>query len=127
MPTRRQEKMARAVKEIVSEVILKHLSDPRIVGFVSVTRVKVAADLRIADVYLSIFGSDAAGEKKTYQAIEHARPKIQSMLADEIESRFCPVLRFHKDEEFKKALETLRLLEEISAENRKKEEQQENS
>ena len=117
--------MARAIKEIVSEIILKHLSDPRITGFVSVTRVKVAADMRIADVYFSVFGSDEAGQSRTYIALDHARPKIQSMLAGEIESRFCPVLRFHKDEEFKKVLDTLRLIEEISAENKKKEEMQE--
>ena len=60
MPTRRQEKVARVVKETVSDAIANHLNDPRIEGFVSVTRVEMAADLRNADVFLSIFGKDDA-------------------------------------------------------------------
>ena len=57
MPTRRQEKVARVIREVVSDAIANHLSDPRITGFVSVTRVEVMADMRSADVYLSIFAS----------------------------------------------------------------------
>ncbi len=32
MPTRRQEKVARVIKEAVSDVIINHLNDPRITG-----------------------------------------------------------------------------------------------
>ncbi|GAI20677.1 unnamed protein product, partial [marine sediment metagenome] len=46
------------VKEGVSDAITHHLSDPRIEGFVSVTRVDMATDLRNADIYVSIFGGD---------------------------------------------------------------------
>ncbi len=60
MPTRRQEKVARLVKESVSDTITNHLGDPRITGFISVTRVEMAPDLRSGDVYLSIFGEDQA-------------------------------------------------------------------
>ena len=123
MPSRRQEKVARIVKEVVSGAIANQLSDPRIVSFVSVTRVEMAPDLRCADVYLSIF-EDAASEgskaesdrNKTFNAINHARSRIQSLLADRIESKFCPVLRFHIDEKFKKTMETMRLIEQAASE-----------
>jgi ribosome-binding factor A len=92
MPTRRQEKMARVVKEVVSDAIANHLSDPRIEGFVSVTRVEVAADLRSADVYL--------GSK--------------------LKSKFCPVLQFHQDEQFKKTLETMKLIDQAVSELKEK-------
>jgi ribosome-binding factor A len=111
MATRRQEKIARAVRESVSQAISNHLSDPRIVGLVSVTRVEISADLRNADVYLSIFGTDEAGQNKTYQAIVHARNKVQILLGQDIKSRFCPVIRFHKDEKFKKTIETLNIID----------------
>lgn len=117
MATRRQEKLGRAVRESVSETIQNHLSDPRIVGFTSVTRVNVSADLRIADVYLSIFGTDNAGQNKTYEALEHARAKIQMTLGQDIKSRFCPVIRFHKDEQFKKTLETMNLIDQAIKED----------
>ncbi|OHB79316.1 MAG: ribosome-binding factor A [Planctomycetes bacterium RBG_16_55_9] len=111
MATRRQEKVARIVKESVSDTITHHLSDPRIEGFVSITRVEVAADLRNANVFISIFGKDQASQNKTFAGISHAKSRIQSLLAGRMQSRFCPVLHFYMDEKFKKTLETLELID----------------
>jgi ribosome-binding factor A len=116
MTTRRQEKLARAVRASVSETISNHLSDPRIVGLTSVTRVEISGDLRNADVYLSIFGTDEAGQNKTYQAIEHARAKVQMLLGQDIKVRFCPVIRFHKDDKFKKTIETMNIIDQAMKE-----------
>ena len=116
MATRRQEKVARLVKEAVSDAIAHHLSDPRIEGFVSVTRVDMTADLRNADVYISIFGGDQAGQNKTFTAITHAKSRIQSLLAGRVQSKFCPVLHFYRDEKFKKTLETMKLIDQAVSE-----------
>jgi len=122
MPTRRQEKVARIVKEVVSEAVASHLSDPRIQGFVSVTRVEMAPDLRNSEVYLSIFGENETACKKTFIAINHARSKIQSLLADRIQSKFCPVLHFHTDEKLKKTMETMKLINQAVSEMNEKDE-----
>jgi ribosome-binding factor A len=111
MATRRQEKVARVVKEAVSDAITNHLSDPRIEGFVSITRVEVAADLRNAHVYVSIFGTNEAGQNKTFTAINHAKVRIQALLAGRMQSKFCPALHFHMDEKFKKTLQTMELID----------------
>ncbi len=116
MPTRRQEKVARLVKESVSDAIANHLSDPRIEGLVSVTRVEVTPDLRRASVYVSILGASEAAQSKTYAAIEHARGRIQALLARKLQMRFCPVLRLYQDDKFKKTLETLRLIDQAASE-----------
>jgi len=121
MPTRRQEKVARVVKEAVSDAISNHLNDPRIEGFVSVTRVDMSTDLRNADVYLSIFGKNEAAENKTFSAISHARSRIQSLLARKMQSKFCPILRLCRDETFKKTMETLKLIEQTADEQKEKE------
>ena len=104
------------VMKAVSDAITNHLSDPRIEGLVSVTRVEMAADLRSADVYLSILGKNDAGQNKTFSAITHARSKIQSLLAGKMQSKFCPILQFHKDEKFKKTLETMKLIDSAMSE-----------
>ena len=118
MATRRQEKVARVVKEAVSDAISHHLNDPRIEGLVSVTKVEMAADLKNADVYLSILGADQVSENKTFTAIEHARSRIQTLLAEKMQSKFCPVLHLYIDENFKKTLETLKLIEKATQEYR---------
>ena len=106
--------MARVIRDAISEAV-SNLNDPRITAFVSITRVKVAADMRLADVYFSFFGGSVAEQNKTFTAIEHAKIKIQSFLARGLNCRFCPVLRFHKDEDFKKTLEAWRILDEEAA------------
>jgi len=116
MATRRREKVARVVKEAISDAISNHLNDPRIEGLISVTKVEMAADLRHADVYVSIFGKDEAAQNKTFTAIMHARSRIQSLVGSKLQSKFCPVLSFHKDEKFKKTLETMRLIDQATSE-----------
>jgi len=116
MATRRQEKMGHQIQRALSDVIAHHLSDPRIEGLVSVTHVDVAADLRVADVYLSVLAKNAATEKRTFGAIEHARSRLQSGLADVIQSRFCPVLRLHRDDQFKKTIEIMNLIDRLADE-----------
>ena len=124
MATRRQEKVASVVKEVVSDAIAHHLSDPRIEGFISITRVEMAPDLRNAEVYLSVFGEDDSVQNKTFLAIEHAKTRIQSMVAGRLQSKFCPVLHFHKDEQFKKTLEIMRLIDKAAGEYKDKDEQE---
>ena len=114
MKTRRQEKVARLVKESVSDCIANHLSDPRIEGLVSVTKVDVAADLRNAEVYISVLGKDEAAQNKTFNAILHASRRIQYFLANGMQSKFCPVLHFKNDENFKKTIETLGLIDRVA-------------
>ena len=116
MPTRRQEKVARVVKEAVSDAIANHLSDPRISGFVSVTRVEMTPDLRNSNVYLSIFGANETSQNKTFLAINHARTKIQSLLGSRIKSKFCPILHFYMDETFKKTIETMDIINQAVSE-----------
>jgi len=124
MATRRQEKVASVIKEVVSDAIAHHLSDPRIEGFISITRVEMAPDLRNAEVYLSVFGENASVQNKTFLAIEHAKTRIQSMVAGRLQSKFCPVLHFHKDEQFKKTLEIMRLIDQAAGEYKDKDEQE---
>ena len=118
--TRRQEKLARVVKEAVSNIVANHLNDPRIEGFVSVTKVDMGADLRSADVYISIFGKDDTAQNKAFVAITHAKSRIQSLLAAGLQCKFCPVLRFYRDEQFKKTLETMKLIDKAVSEQKKK-------
>ena len=116
MPTRRQERIARVIREAVSDAIANHISDPRMEALVSVTKVDVSADMRIANVYLSMFGGNEAAQNKTFAAILHAKKRIQGVLADYIQSRFCPVINLHKDENFKKTIETMKLIDDLAGE-----------
>jgi len=116
METRRQKKVSRVIKEVASDAITNHLSDPRIEGFVSITKVDVSPNLKTVDVYLSIFGADEKSQKKTFVAIKHATPKIHFMLAKRLTSKFCPSLHFKMDESLKKTMETMKIINDVASE-----------
>ena len=121
MATHKQAKLARVLKEAVSDAVLNHLSDPRIEGFISVTRVEMSSNLRDANIYFSIFGGDESVINKTFAAIEHSKSRIQSLMAKRIHRRFCPSIHFYIDEPFKKTIETINLIEKAAKEFRDKE------
>ena len=123
MPSRRQQKVARVIKESVSDTICNRLSDPRIKGIVSVTEVDVSPDMRNADVFLSIMAESETQRKMTFTAIEHATGKIQAQLKRKMTSKYCPKVHVREDTKLKNTLETLRLIEEAASEYRARDEQ----
>lgn len=111
MASRRQQKIARVIRESVSYTIRDRLSDPRITGLVSITEVDVSPDMKNATVFLSILAADQQKQDATFTAICHAIGPIQAQLGHDLTGRFCPRLRFERDDKTKKTLETLRLID----------------
>jgi ribosome-binding factor A len=109
--SRRQLKIARVIRDSVSNTIQNRLSDPRITGLISVTEVSISPDTKNATVYLSIFGVDEKAGKLTFAAIQHAAGPIQAALGRDLTGRICPHLRFELDTKMKKTLQTLDLID----------------
>lgn len=114
--------MSRAIRSAVSEVIPLRLSDPRIQGLISVTRVEPSPDLRSARVYLSILGVDEKQQALSLQGIRHAHGYIQSYLAEQLTMKVCPSLHFELDASLKKGIEITQILDELAAERAEREE-----
>lgn len=97
-------------------MILRDLADPRIMGMTSVTRVKVAEDLSIADVYVTVMGTPGQ-QSAALNALKHSAGMIRTRLTKEISIRQTPFIRFHIDEDLKKELEMMELLDKVAREN----------
>jgi ribosome-binding factor A len=81
-------------REILAEEIPK-LKDPRI-GFVTVTGVKVTADLRRAWVYYTAFGEEKE-RASTRAGLRSAIPRLRGMIGKQVRLKFLPELEFHED------------------------------
>jgi ribosome-binding factor A len=114
MSTRRQKKVGSFVKRVVSDIIVKRLSDPRIKGIISVTRVEATPDLKEARVYISVMSATDKQEQSTFFAVKHAKGKIQAILGEQMTGRYCPKLSFHLDKQYKKAMETINIIDQLS-------------
>ena len=55
--SRRTEMLASTIQKELATMMMRDLNDPRLPSIVSITRVKVSADLSIADVYVTIMGT----------------------------------------------------------------------
>jgi ribosome-binding factor A len=109
--SRRTEKAAEAVREVVSMAILTELNDPRVKD-VTVTFVEVSADMRYAKVHVSVMG-DETQQTLTLRGLQHAAGFLQAKIAKRIEIRYTPKLSFVLDEGVKKSIEVARILREV--------------
>lgn len=114
MHSRRTAKAAQAIREVVSSTILFGLRDPRIKN-VTVLRVEVTADLQSAKVYVSVLGDEKA-QALTMHGLDAARGFLQSKVADRIQTRFTPILKFILDQGVKRSAAASTLLKELSTE-----------
>ena len=80
----------------ISDIIRTRLRDPRI-GFITITEVEIANDLKTAKVYVSVLGEDKQ-KKQTLRALERARTLIQNELGQRVRLRYIPMLFFYLDE-----------------------------
>lgn len=108
----RMRKVNKLVLEIVAEEV-SALKDPRI-GFVTITGVNTAPDLRRAIVYYSVLGSDEDAAA-TAAALDSAAPRLQRALASQTRLKFTPVLRFAVDPAIQTGERIDQVLREIEA------------
>jgi len=109
--TRRLLKAAEAVRGVVSMAILTQVRDPRVQD-VTVTGVEMAPDMRSAKVVVSIMGSPAKQEL-ALRGLSNSAGFLQAKIAERIDTRYIPKLRFEIDEGVKHSLEIARVLGEV--------------
>lgn len=97
-------------------IIMRELNDPRLTGFPSITRVKVADDLSVADVFVTIMGTPGQ-QTAALNALRHSAGLMRTRLTKELSIRQVPFLKFQIDEDLKKELAVLELLDKVAKEN----------
>ena len=113
MKERRAARLGEQIREQVAELIANKLKDPRI-GFVTVTRVELAADQRIAKILVGVLG-DAESRKKSLTGLRQAAGFVRRELARELRMRFVPEVEFEYDRGLEATDRVARLLEETQA------------
>ena len=108
--SRRTDRLAEEIREEVARIIGSGLKDPRI-GFVTVIRVDLAADLRTARVFVGVLGDDAQRDK-TMAGLGQAAGFIRREVGRRIRIRHTPELQFKYDTGLDATDRVARLLDE---------------
>lgn len=88
----RRQQVESTLKRVISRVLARQLSDPRIVGMVSVTHVDVSPDWRHALVYVSVLPDKV--QQKSVHGLRHAAGRIHSLVRKEMAMRVVPQFEF---------------------------------
>lgn len=102
------------MQEELSQVLYQELKDPRI-GFITVTRVKVSADLGHARAFVSVMG-DAEAKERTMSGLKSAVGFIQRALGARIKMRSVPRIEFFLDDSLDQGFRIDEILNKIEAE-----------
>jgi ribosome-binding factor A len=96
MPSKaRIQRIADRIKQEVSEMLLRDISDPRL-SKIFVTDVNVDRELSYADVFVSAL-EGSSRSKEILEGLDSASGFIRRELARRVELRAFPRLRFHWD------------------------------
>ena len=103
---KRTDRLAELIREEIAEILVSGAVKDLQVGFVTITRVKVSADLSFADVYFSVL--DGSWDYTKRQLEEH-RVAIQGFMGRDLRLKRLPKLRFFED----RSLEHVERVEEL--------------
>lgn len=117
--TQRTEQVAATLKRAIQEVIARGLSDPRIRGLVTITRVEVTADLVDATVYCSITPNEH--EELSMHGLKAASKWVRRKAADRIRIRRMPKLQFRADKKTRREQEVMASIEQARMEDENRE------
>lgn len=109
---KRVKRLNSLLKEVLSEVIIKDVKDPRMAPLVTVANVKISNDLHYAKVYVSIIG-DEKQKRETIEALESAAGFIGVSAAKKVVMRFFPTLTFLLDTTVDEQMKINALIEKI--------------
>jgi ribosome-binding factor A len=109
----RPARIGEEIRQELADLLSREVRDPGI-GFVTVTHVKVSADLQLARAYYTTLGDEAA-RRTTAKALERAKPFLRQRIAAHVGLRRAPELAFQYDESIAREERIESLLQEIKA------------
>ena len=109
--SQRTDRVDELLRQEIGVLLAKELADPRI-GFVTITDVETAPDLRHAKVWVSVIGGKA-DQKETLRALQHSMGFIRHELGRTLRIKRIPALHVHLDDTAERGTRVLHLLQEL--------------
>ncbi|MHB8070996.1 MAG: 30S ribosome-binding factor RbfA [Candidatus Cryosericum sp.] len=94
------------------------MDDPDL-RLLTVTRIELSSDTRLAKVFVSSLSDDETRRTALMAALSRASGRFQQKLASDVKMRFTPLLSFHFDHGFVKGTQVVELLTELEKSEKK--------
>lgn len=119
---RRCERLNSIIQQEISDLLREQINDPRLATLISITEVSISTDLRHAKVFVSTLG-DNVNKDEILQGFTAATGFLRSQLANRLQLKHTPELSFHFDDSIEHGAEVLKLIEQVSSEDTKNEDE----
>jgi ribosome-binding factor A len=110
----RPDRVADQLRAEIADLVARELHDPGI-GFLTITHVKVTADLQNARVYYTTLG-DAKARRETERALGRATPFLRRQIGRRLRLKRVPELEFFFDEAVERGDRIEQILHDLSEE-----------
>jgi ribosome-binding factor A len=111
----RKKRVEELLKETISDLLIRSVKDPRVEG-VTITEVRMASDLKSANVYFSALGD---GRSETHlEGLAAAGGFIRMQLKKELNLKYIPTLTFHYDTAFDNFSKIDKILKDLTSEEK---------
>lgn len=110
----RQQKVATLINEALVEILRrgKMLDECLMNCPLTITRVKVSSDLRVADCYFVPFNTSLTNERIN-EGLNNSKYSIRNFVTERINMKYSPEIRFHYDSGFDNASKVTELLKQV--------------
>jgi ribosome-binding factor A len=92
----RPDRVADQIRAEIGQLLAREVHDPG-VGFVTITRVQVTADIQQARVFYTVLGDEKA-QRQSQRALERAVPFLRRQIGARLRLKRVPELKFLSDE-----------------------------
>lgn len=101
------------ITRVAAEVIRSEMSDPRIGAVVSVLKAETTNDLKHCKLFVSVLG-DSEQQEKTMAALNKAAGFVRKRVADIINLRQTPEIKFVFDDSIEHGMRMRKLIEDAN-------------
>ena len=115
--TRRTERLNQVIQIEISDLLRKHINDPRLNGLISVTGVSISNDLKNATVLISAL-CDNADKKEILKGFTSASGFLRRELAHRLNIRVTPELSFEFDDSIERGVNLVNLIDKLATEDK---------
>lgn len=97
LPYDRAQRVADEIHQILSTALINEISDPRLSG-VSITRVSMTKDLRIARIHYYVDGASEGQKDAARRGLGSAVGFFKRSIGDNVRLKFMPEIEFYYDD-----------------------------
>ncbi len=111
--SQRTQRVDELLRQEIGALLAKEIADPRI-GFVTITEVETAPDLRHAKVWVSVIGGKTDRDE-TVRALQQAMGYVRHQLGQRLRIRRIPELHVRLDDSAERGTRLLHLINELES------------